>query len=245
MRYLLRQSSNAGRVCMSVDSTDLLNRRHLHPELKDGFFLHPFPSCHDTEEMNFDEIGFYVYNASQLAKCERLFDQNRPFHRQQQLQDIKLVITSYGNGLPASLIAMTQLVEDQCIQSHEVVVIDCPYLTTPPAQLTTFLADLRAATSASATATGSGDDGGSGSGSGIEPASKKKSFDGFALVLADVCKHASGAPFPSFAIRFQHSGLLPSRWRVAAAQPTYNPLGQTLTFLSSEDIYQTCLDVLD
>ena len=28
----------------------------------------------------------------------------------------------------------------------------------------------------------------------------------------------------------------PRRWRLAAAQPTYNPLGRDLTFLSADDV---------
>ena len=34
----------------------------------------------------------------------------------------------------------------------------------------------------------------------------------------------------------QETGALPRRWRLAAAQPTYNPLGRDLTFLSAEDV---------
>ena len=34
----------------------------------------------------------------------------------------------------------------------------------------------------------------------------------------------------------QEAGALPRRWRLAAAQPTYNPLGRDLTFLSADDV---------
>ena len=40
----------------------------------------------------------------------------------------------------------------------------------------------------------------------------------------------------------QETGALPRRWRLAAAQPTYNPLGRDLTFLSADDVAEAVED---
>ena len=64
------------------------------------------------------------------------------------------------------------------------------------------------------------------------------------LLFVDVCRKGAG-PLPHFASYLQQhdgdgghgsSSLLPSRWQLLCAPPTYNPLGRTLTFVSSEAI---------
>jgi 2-oxoisovalerate dehydrogenase E1 component len=64
IRYCLRQAK-AGRVIMSVDSTDLLNRRHLDDTVKDEFMLHGYP--HSGEEMSFDEVVVYQTTEGSLS----------------------------------------------------------------------------------------------------------------------------------------------------------------------------------
>jgi 2-oxoisovalerate dehydrogenase E1 component len=68
-----------------------------------------------------------------------------------------------------------------------------------------------------------------------------KGFD--RVVFADVCKEGQH-PFGGIITRLQAQGALPARWQCVAAQPTYNPLGTTLTFTSEEDIMSACLKVL-
>ena len=65
-----------------------------------------------------------------------------------------------------------------------------------------------------------------------------KDFD--SVVFADVCKMGQN-PLSGILTQLQALGALPSRWLCVAAQPTYNPLGTTLTFTSEEDIMQACL----
>ena len=56
-----------------------------------------------------------------------------------------------------------------------------------------------------------------------------------AVVFADPCK-PNQCPLMRVVSELQETGALPRRWRLAAAQPTYNPLGRDLTFLSAEDV---------
>eukprot|EP00929_Paragymnodinium_shiwhaense_P077325 TRINITY_DN39818_c0_g2_i1.p1 TRINITY_DN39818_c0_g2~~TRINITY_DN39818_c0_g2_i1.p1 ORF type:complete len:777 (-),score=162.47 TRINITY_DN39818_c0_g2_i1:152-2482(-) len=108
MRYALEQAA-AGRLVMSVDSTDLLNRRHLFD--KDGAWMRPYPS--DVNEvMSFDEVRTYGGGT-------------------------KLAIVSYGNGVPLALGAQKQLQEEHGID--KVTVIDAPYLSRVPGDLKTML----------------------------------------------------------------------------------------------------------
>lgn len=82
MRYAVAQAA-AGRVVMSVDSTDLLNRRHLFE--KDGAWMRSFPSDRG-DVMAFDEVRTYG-------------DGN------------DLLIVTYGNGVPTALAAQKKLQE--------------------------------------------------------------------------------------------------------------------------------------
>eukprot|EP01061_Rhynchopus_euleeides_P020168 TRINITY_DN32905_c0_g1_i1.p1 TRINITY_DN32905_c0_g1~~TRINITY_DN32905_c0_g1_i1.p1 ORF type:complete len:771 (+),score=312.17 TRINITY_DN32905_c0_g1_i1:36-2315(+) len=64
-----------------------------------------------------------------------------------------------------------------------------------------------------------------------------------AVVFADICKfgqHPFGAHIGSLKFR----DLLPDRWQVCAAQPTYNPLGTYLTFLNVPDVTHAIKHVL-
>jgi len=99
----------AGRVVMSVDSTELLNRRHLFD--KDNAWMRPYPAdAHDV--MAFDEVRTYGDGA-------------------------ELLIVSYGNGVPTALHAQRHLEEEHGING--VVVVDAPYLSDVPAELSEML----------------------------------------------------------------------------------------------------------
>lgn len=119
MRFAVEQARN-GRVVMSVDSTDLLNRRHLTDEKKDEFMLTNYPKNTD-QSYHFDEISVYQYQNSTISKSKKP----------------KIVIVSYGNGIPTSALAQIQLTEmfhDYCIE-----VIDTPCLSKTPQQLIDYL----------------------------------------------------------------------------------------------------------
>ena len=58
-----------------------------------------------------------------------------------------------------------------------------------------------------------------------------------AVVFADVCKAGSQFPMAGVAADLQSTGHLPGRhWRAIGATNTYNPLGNTSTFLNQDDL---------
>lgn len=114
LRYAVEQAA-AGRVVMSVDSTDLLNRRHLFD--KDDAWLRPYPQD-PREVMAFDEVRTYG-DGSDLA------------------------IISYGNGVPTALRAKRRLEEDH--GAAGVVVVDAPLLSAVPSGLSELLPRVGAA----------------------------------------------------------------------------------------------------
>ena len=57
------------------------------------------------------------------------------------------------------------------------------------------------------------------------------------VLFADICKEGPGSNiFSSMLVTLQREDSLPSNWGFIAAPRTYNPLGNTITFLSQEDI---------
>lgn len=116
MKYL-KQQAKAGRVVMSVDSTDLLNRRHLVDDNKDEFMLTTYPP--ESESYHFDEVIVYT-----------------PRNTTNGASKSKIVIVTYGNGVPTSLQAQDQL--EKQYPDHEVVVIETPCLSQTPSQLVDY-----------------------------------------------------------------------------------------------------------
>ena len=56
-----------------------------------------------------------------------------------------------------------------------------------------------------------------------------------ALLLVDVCREGAG-PLAHLATRLHEVDALPAQWKLLTAAPTYNPLGRTLTFVSTDGI---------
>lgn len=131
MRYLV-ECAKQGRVVMSVDSTDLLNRRHLIDADKDEFFLRAFPSASEDAEKgegyDFDQV--YVYEHVGVS----------PQAQQQQPQHKHVVMVTYGNGVPTAVLAGRKLQESGKAQSFTVV--DVPCLSKTPAQLISYFESL-------------------------------------------------------------------------------------------------------
>lgn len=184
MRNALKQAK-AGRVVMLVDSTDLLNRRHLEDASKDEYWLSTYPVATgsvEKDEMSFDDV--IVYPSDKASTSGK-----------------KVVVVSYGNGLPTSLIARKTIEKEHTNAS--VTVIDCPCISQVPKKLSEYL--------------------------------EQNKPD--CVVFADVCKQGAGMPLGGIAINMQNEGILKNTpWRVIGACPTYNPLGNSITFLSAEDI---------
>jgi len=61
------------------------------------------------------------------------------------------------------------------------------------------------------------------------------------LVFADVCKEGQ-SPLSTIIMKLHKEKLLTMPWKYVAAPPTYNPLGNTLTFLSVEDVVEAIRD---
>ena len=60
-------------------------------------------------------------------------------------------------------------------------------------------------------------------------------YDG--VLFADICKEGPGSNILSPMItQLKRDNALPNNWDFVAAPRTYNPLGNTITFLSREDI---------
>jgi hypothetical protein len=177
---------------MSVDCTDLLNRRHFDPNyLKDSLYLTEYP-FDALSERSFDEITVYNHYMN-LDKSKKD-------------KGLSITIVTYGNGVPTAALAVGSYIKS--ISSNDsnidsISVVDCPYLTSPPSDLKKLASGL-----------GKND----------------------RLLFADICKEGPGMPFAGMAAIMQNEGLLECPWRAVGAQATYNPLGNTITFLSAEDI---------
>lgn len=113
LRHAVMQASG-GRVVMLVDSTDLLNRRHLFG--RDNAWMRPYPA-QVGDVMGFDEV-------------------------RQHGQGDALLIVSYGNGVPTALHAKKELEEAHGLDG--IVVVDAPYLSDVPGQLAELLPSFRA-----------------------------------------------------------------------------------------------------
>lgn len=197
MRFLY-EMAKLGRVVMSVDSTDLLNRRHLEESVKDERMLSIYPEIVDENysDYSFDEVA--VYQPLQ----ENLSSSDSP----------QIVIVSYGNGIPTSLLAQKKLQETY--PNHRTIVIDTPFLSGTPSQLIDYF--------------------------------KANSNRIDVAVFADVCKEGPGMPLSMRLIDLQNNKVLNSaiKWKVIGASPTYNPLGSSVTFLSTNDILSSVDDLL-
>lgn len=109
---------------MSVDSTDLLNRRHVDLAKPDNGLLSRYPVADYSKDLTFDDVVVYSNNNA---------------HHGADAANVPLVIVSYGNGVPTSLLAVKELIEQHDWNDQDVAVIDCPYLSDVPAQLAAFL----------------------------------------------------------------------------------------------------------
>ena len=108
-RHALAQAK-AGRVVVSVDSTALLNQRHLHDN--DRGWERPYPTINEndgtTDLMSFHDIIRYGTNGT-------------------------VALVTYGNGVITALQSRKALLEKGAIKSEdEMDIIDCPCLSMVP-----------------------------------------------------------------------------------------------------------------
>jgi 2-oxoisovalerate dehydrogenase E1 component len=103
-RHAIAQAK-AGRVVVSVDCTELLNRRHLHGKDRGWEMVYPLE---DEPLLGFDHVRRYGTKGN-------------------------MAIVTYGNGVVTSLQARRALFESSAISSEEELdIIDCPYLSGVP-----------------------------------------------------------------------------------------------------------------
>lgn len=203
MRYALKQVRN-GRVVMSVDSTDLLNRRHVDISAKDNGMLSHYPE--DSDEISFDNVILYQGNSISNSKEFQLPD----------IATLKLVIVTYGNGVPTTLLAVKQLMDESMLTESEVLVIDSPYLSDVPNDLLSLFQHI---------------------------ANDKEKSESIKIIFADVCKESGNMPLNGYVQKLNKKHVLPSHWTIVAAANTYNPLSRTLTFLNETDIVNAVKDM--
>lgn len=215
MRYAYRQAQ-AGRVVMSVDCTDLLNKRHLRDEDKDGYFLHTFPASEQGEEMSFDEVDVHRLDKDTGKWCAV---RGQKAVAEDSSGEIDVVIVTYGNGVPTAMRAAQALMSPGKEEKQRdekkvpsVAVVDSPYLSAAPAELKILL---QASSTAKAT-----------------------------VVFADICKQRMG-PLSAISVQLHNEQILKGRkWTLVGAADTYNPLGNLVTFLSEADIEEAVNKVI-
>ena len=200
--------AHSGAVTMLLDSTALLNRRHVCGRDDQWQFESPGPG----ETLVADDVILYPsdggFRGVTVSACdgETAAEEAAEMARISSGKAADTVVVTYGNGVVKALQARAE-------QSIMCDVIDTPLLSRCPAALPKLLRAM-----------------------GYER-----------LLFVDVCREGAG-PLSHFASHMQQHAsnpqdmasaverTLPSRWRLLCAPPTYNPLGRTLTFVSSEGI---------
>jgi hypothetical protein len=178
-RNAITQAQN-GRVVCFIDSTNLLNLRHLYE--KDRGWEYAYPE--DEAMMSFHDVRRFGSSGKHL-------------------------IVTYGNGVVTALRARRQLVQQNLIESEEDVdIVDCPYISDTPG--------------------------------GLREAISTNQYNDGSILFCDICKEGPGSNVLSSSIMgLNNDGILPPKWSFVAAPRTYNPLGNTVTFLNEEDIIQS------
>lgn len=107
-RYCLEQAKK-GRVVMTVDCTNLLNRRHIsNTGISDNLLQTKYTESDDVLPWD---------NVLQYGKGK------------------KLCIVGFGNGLVSAFQARGQLIRDNLLGKDDVTIIDCPYISDIPSGL--------------------------------------------------------------------------------------------------------------
>lgn len=212
-RNAIRQAE-AGRMVMLVDSTNLLNQRHLEEGSRDNAWLTHYPvvGAEGCEDLEFDDVILYgaigdggADDGPSMVPGRTVVTAKGDTSALAVEEEGSCCIVTYGNGVPTALLAQRELAESHGL--HNVSVVDCPMLSGVPEGLRRALSGR---------------------------------FD--RVVFADVCKEV-GAPLASTACTMQNQGDLPAQWQCIGAPNTYNPLGRLHTFLSTDDIVTACKSI--
>ena len=123
------RQAKAGRIVMSVDCTDLLNRRHFDPlGAKDSLYLTDYPE-NPHDERCFDEVTVHTHVVNVNRKSEAP----------------AIAIVTYGNGVPTATNAVIEMLKMSSTEKQfsSISIIDSPYLSNPPQQLIDLLQSKR------------------------------------------------------------------------------------------------------
>ena len=288
MRHAVRQAK-AGRIVMSVDSTAVLNERHVSDE-RDDAWMFKYPDD-EEDEMTFDEVVVYkngvpayavdkeigeVGEAGEVGEVEKAGEDGEeavPINSEQRMdlmlsgltvKDLKEQLKASGLSASGNKTELVERMlrqkmllnktnantnegegeeEDMLPQSINIGVITYG---------NGVRTSLRYVQQANALAYGSdGDDD-----TGNEQNQGKVHIDVIdcpclsetpsglrdilidydAVVFADVCKAGPQFPLAGMITDLQSTNDLPRHWQAVGAVNTYNPLGNTSTFLSEADV---------
>jgi len=137
MRHAFYQAKHAGRITMSVDSTDLLYKRDVL-KANDSEWLHTFPFDDAPDGEPFLDFETVIAYPRPSEPAHNFYVRGRDIDIDAaQLAEFKepdTIVLSYGNGVLTSLRAAS-MVQDQTI-----MVVDCPTLGVASAGLKEILA---------------------------------------------------------------------------------------------------------
>jgi pyruvate/2-oxoglutarate/acetoin dehydrogenase E1 component/TPP-dependent pyruvate/acetoin dehydrogenase alpha subunit len=123
-RHSIAQAK-AGRVVMSVDCTDLLNKRHLLGSDRAWERTYPVDTDDDSDSssmmMGFDDIRCHPGSTSKTTTTMTAGRKQR-----------HVAIVTYGNGVVTALQSRAFLLAKEEQQHYEIDIIDCPYLSGIP-----------------------------------------------------------------------------------------------------------------
>ena len=266
MRYAVRQAK-AGRVVMVVDSTALLNERHLFDTDKDDKWMKEYPEDL-LDEMSFDEViehdvGSEYFCDSSDNKLEGSSETEKEIA--DEVMDLMLsggiTVKSLKEelllaGLPTSgkkIDLMTRIVRHRK-QRENAQVVKLAIVTYGNGVRTALQYAHKATKAMLDRVAGDADENQSRVNISVvdspclsqSPKGLQDLIYGFdAVVFADVCKSGSQFPLAGIAAKLHSSGHLPGKhWRIVGACNTYNPLGNTCTFLNMDDLHGATTDVL-
>ena len=274
MRHAVRQA-RAGRVVMVVDSTALLNERHLVDEDKDDKWMCEYPEKL-TDEMGFDEVTLYdvgaEYHEEGAVGREDSSSRGGGLSREiaDEVTDLMLSGGLTVKALKAELVAAGLSTTGRKVELKTRVVAHRRGVDESAATggqivkvaIVTYGNGVRTAMRYAHAATRAARDAAEASGSEgqsrvnlsvIDMPCLSQTPEGLrerlvefdAVVFADVCKAGSQFPLAGVAADLQSTGHLPGRhWRAVGAANTYNPLGNTSTFLNEEDLRLAVGEVL-
>mmetsp|Transcript_57551 Transcript_57551/g.115552 ORF Transcript_57551/g.115552 Transcript_57551/m.115552 type:complete len:473 (-) Transcript_57551:149-1567(-) len=262
-------AAKQGRVVLVVDSTDLLNRRHLNPEAKDGAMTLPYPTqtTHSRSEatamLGFDAVLRHGHGIASPRFAPKppppLSLGTKDTGRDAAAAAASAATFAQGGGrggggvveewddltivtYGTGVVAARNAQRSSEPQGYSVGVVEVPCVSAVPQGLAHALSRSRT------------------------------------VLFADPCK-LSQAPLLHFTATLQKQGVLGRQtttttetareraeaggaadiskqgntetatwwrdWAVVAAQSTYNPLGSTVTFLSEADILEASLRLLE